>query len=62
MPEIIEQGKTGFIVNSLEEAEACVNMIETIDRYSCHQWVMNNFSREKMAMSYLDLYKQILSA
>jgi glycosyltransferase involved in cell wall biosynthesis len=61
MPEIIQHNKTGFIVNSLEEAKACVNRIHSIDRSYCHEWVMNNFSREKMAMSYLDLYKKILS-
>ncbi len=62
MPEIIQQGKTGFMVDSFEEATSCIDKIETIDRFNCRQWVMNNFSREKMAASYLDIYLQILKA
>jgi glycosyltransferase involved in cell wall biosynthesis len=62
MPEIIEQGKTGFIVESLDEGTTCVGKMDTIDRSYCRKWVVDNFSREKMANSYLDIYKQILLA
>ena len=60
MPELILDGKTGFLVNKVEEAVEAVNSIEFINRRDCMEWASSTFSREKMVDGYLDVYRKIL--
>ena len=60
MPELIEDNKTGYLVNSMSDAVEAVNKINSIDRKFCREWAMSNFSLEKMTEGYLNTYKQIL--
>lgn len=60
MPELIQQGKTGFLVNDMEEAAAAVEQVPQIKRKDCRQWAVDMFSKEKMVAGYLDVYTQIL--
>ncbi len=60
MPELIEDGKTGFIVGSADEAVAALDRIDQIDRLYCRQWAERNFSLRKMASDYMEVYKKIL--
>jgi glycosyltransferase involved in cell wall biosynthesis len=61
MPELIKHGKTGFLVNTIDEAVKAVAQIETIKRRDCCKWSASKFSCEKMVEDYLKLYKKILS-
>jgi glycosyltransferase involved in cell wall biosynthesis len=60
MPEIIQQGKTGFLVNTLEEAQGAIEKLPGINRKDCREWAIGMFSREKMTDNYLKVYQQIL--
>jgi len=60
MPELIEDTKTGFLVNNTEEAITAVAEIDSIDRRNCREWALKKFSKEKMVEDYLALYHQIL--
>jgi glycosyltransferase involved in cell wall biosynthesis len=60
MPEIIEHGRTGFLVDNLDEAIAAVGQIETIDRRETSATIARRFSVERMADEYLALYRRIL--
>lgn len=60
MPELIEDNKTGCLVNSIDEAVDAIYRINSIDREYCQQWAISNFSLEKMTEGYLNTYKQIL--
>ena len=60
MPELVLDGKTGFLVNNIEEAVEAVNSIEFIDRRACTEWASSNFSRQKMVDAYLEVYQKIL--
>lgn len=60
MPELIDNGKTGFLVNSIEEAATAVGKITLIDRKICRDWALAEFSREKMTTGYLKVYNQIV--
>lgn len=60
MPELIEDNKTGYLVNSISDAVDAVNKISSIDRKYCQQWALSNFSLEKMTEGYLNTYNQIL--
>lgn len=59
MPELIEHGKTGFLVTSTGEAVERLRDIKTIDRAYCRQWSIGKFSRDKMIADYIDVYKKI---
>ena len=59
MKELIQEGKTGFLVNTVEEAVTAVGNIPSINRYDCHRHAMDNFSQEKMVTHYLEVYKRI---
>jgi len=60
MPELILDGKTGFLVSNVEEAVEAVNSIKFIDRRNCFEWAVANFSMQKMVDGYLEVYQQIL--
>ena len=60
VPEIVEDGKTGFVVDSLSEMIDAVGRIDSIDPRQCRRHVQNHFSITSMAYKYSELYQQIL--
>ena len=60
MPELIDDGVTGFLVDSLDEAVAAIGRIGEIDRAACRQVVIDRFSVDRMADRYLALYRKII--
>ncbi|HZK06665.1 MAG TPA: glycosyltransferase family 4 protein [Bacteroidales bacterium] len=60
MPELIDHSKTGFLVNTVEEAVEALSKIDSISRKNCRDWALSNFSLEKMVDGYQDVYKRIL--
>ncbi len=60
MPELILDGKTGFLINSIDEAMEAVNSISSIDRNYCREYAASKFSRQKMIDGYLEVYKRVL--
>jgi len=59
VPEVIEHGVTGYIVDSEEEAVAAVSTIERIDRATVRAVFERRFTARTMARSYLDLYARM---
>lgn len=62
MSELILDGKTGFLVNSIPEAVESINKIKFIDRKFCREYASEKFSRQKMIEGYLEVYSKILKA
>ena len=62
MPELIEHGKTGFLVNSDEEAVDAIKNIGKISRKYCRKHVAKKFSLTRMVNNYERLYKKLLNA
>ncbi|KQM66749.1 MULTISPECIES: glycosyltransferase family 4 protein [unclassified Sphingomonas] len=62
MPELIEHGVNGFLVDTLDEAIAAIERVGEIDRADCRRIVAERFSVEAMAERYHALYASILSA
>lgn len=60
MPELIEDGKTGFLVNSVEEACQALKKIKQIARVDCRKHIEKNFNLRRMVNRYEKLYKKIL--
>jgi len=61
MPELIEHGVTGFLVDTFDEAVAAIGRIGEIDRKACRRAVEERFTVERMADRYLALYETILA-
>ena len=61
MPELIEHGVTGFLVDSFEEAVDAIGRLGEIDRAACRRAVERRFTVERMADAYLALYRRILA-
>lgn len=60
MPELIVHGKTGFLLENVDEATEAVADIATLKRDECRKWSSEQFSQEKMVNEYLKLYHQVL--
>lgn len=56
VPEVIEQGKTGWIVDTVEEMTAAVRQIDQLSRSACRSAAESRFSSEIIASKYLRLY------
>jgi glycosyltransferase involved in cell wall biosynthesis len=61
MPEVVQHGRTGFLVESLEEAVEALKRVRQLDRSACRKWVEERFTAERMADDYLAVYRKILS-
>jgi glycosyltransferase involved in cell wall biosynthesis len=61
MPELIEDGRTGFLVDSFDEAVEAIGRLGEIDRAQCRRAVEQRFTVERMADDYQALYSRILA-
>ena len=60
VPEIVEHGKTGFIVNSIKKATEALENIHLISREECRATFERRFSDIVMAENYVRLYEKAL--
>jgi glycosyltransferase involved in cell wall biosynthesis len=60
VPEIVEHGKTGFIVDSIEKATEALQNISLISRATCLDTFKRRFSNIVMAENYVRLYEKSL--
>ncbi len=60
MPELIENGKSGFLVNNVDEAVETVARIKEIDRATCRRHVARRFTVDRMIDEYIQVYEMIL--
>jgi glycosyltransferase involved in cell wall biosynthesis len=60
MPELIQNGKTGFLVNNVDEAIEAVARLKEIDRTYCRRHVEKHFTVERMVEDYLTVYETII--
>jgi glycosyltransferase involved in cell wall biosynthesis len=57
VPEILEDGVSGFIVDTVEQATAAVRRIASLDRAKVRAAFERRFTADRMARDYLDLYR-----
>ncbi len=60
VPEIVVDGKTGFVVDCLTDMIGAVDRIDRIDPGECRKHVQDHFSITRMANQYSELYQQIV--
>ena len=59
-PELIVDGKTGFLVKDVDAMVRAIKNIDTIDREATRQHVEENFSARVMAKNYTEIYRRII--
>ncbi len=57
--EVIEDGRTGFLVNSVDEAVRALERLSEIDGNACRKRVQQCFSIETMVEAYERVYSTI---
>ncbi|HKC14366.1 MAG TPA: glycosyltransferase family 4 protein [Patescibacteria group bacterium] len=62
IPEVIENGKTGFIVRDVGEMISAVKRIKEIQREDCREFSLNNFSAKVMADRYEEIYYSVFES
>jgi glycosyltransferase involved in cell wall biosynthesis len=60
MPELIDHGVTGFLVDGVDGAVEAIARIGEIDRAACRAAVAARFTVDRMADRYLSLYRTLL--
>ena len=62
VPEIVVDGKTGFVVDSTNAMSEAVSRIDSIDPGDCRSHVQKHFSIKSMAYKYSELYHQLIDS
>ena len=55
VPEVVDEGITGYIVNDLEGMINAINRIDKIDRLKCRERAEERFGSAKIAKDYLNI-------
>lgn len=61
VPELLDDGVTGFIVHDQQQAIAAARRIGEIDRAACRETFERRFAAEVMARNYVELYRELVS-
>jgi glycosyltransferase involved in cell wall biosynthesis len=59
VPEVMDDGLTGFIVGNEDEAVAAIDRLGELDRAKVRQQFDRRFTARRMAQDYLDLYGEL---
>jgi glycosyltransferase involved in cell wall biosynthesis len=62
LPEIVEHGRTGFLVRDVAEMADAIAAAAEIDPELCRETARRRFSAQRMTASYLERYAQLAAA
>ena len=62
VPEIVEEGVTGFSAESVEEFTRNIPRSFALDRARIRERALARFSSERMAREYLNVYERLIAA
>jgi glycosyltransferase involved in cell wall biosynthesis len=62
VPEVIDHGKTGFIVKNIDESLDAVEQIQHFNRERCREIFEERFSARRMAADYAKIYEQLVES
>ena len=60
LPEVVRNGLTGFVVNNVSEAAEAIGAISRISPEACRKHAQQNFSSNRMAERYAEMYEALL--
>ena len=61
IPEVIDDGQTGFIVDTMEEAIEAIHRIPELSRERCRQTFEERFTATRMAEQYVEVYERLVA-
>src|SRR5262249_21206471 len=61
VPEVIDEGVTGFVVDDLDAAVDAVGRAAALSRARCREVFLERFSAGRMAEDYLEVYRRLPS-
>jgi glycosyltransferase involved in cell wall biosynthesis len=59
VPEVIDNGRTGFVCSTTDEMVASCRLLAEIDRGFCRQEAERRFSANAMARGYVEVYRRV---
>jgi glycosyltransferase involved in cell wall biosynthesis len=60
VPEVIANGETGFVVDSIDEAVSAVSEVRHLSRHACRRAFEERFDASRMARNYIDVYSRLV--
>ena len=60
MPEVVDEGRTGFLVESTQDAAVAVDRVVDLDRADIRRVAESRFSAARMVQDYVDVYVTLL--
>ena len=60
VPEVVDDGVTGFVRDDLDALVGCVEQLGSIRRQDCRDRVERLYSEDAVVSGYLDIYREIL--
>jgi glycosyltransferase involved in cell wall biosynthesis len=60
VPEVLDDGVTGFVVDSVEEGARAVGRVARLSRRTCRQAFEQRYDAARMARDYLEVYRGVL--
>jgi len=60
LPEIIDDGKTGFLVDDIDQAVEAIGKIDSISRQECRRQAVERFDASIMAKNYVKVYESLI--
>ena len=62
VPEVMEEGHTGFIVEALEDAVEAVRRVPKLSRKRCREVFEQRFTATRMANDYVRVYERLINS
>jgi glycosyltransferase involved in cell wall biosynthesis len=59
VPEVVDPGVTGFVVDNLDEAVTAARQMDGFDRHAVYKRFAERFTAERMAQGYLEVYRRL---
>jgi len=59
VPEVIQDGVTGFVVDSFEEALGAIDRVKTVERQRVRKTFERRFTARRMAEDYVGVYQNV---
>jgi glycosyltransferase involved in cell wall biosynthesis len=60
VPEVVADGRTGFVVADVEQAVEAVTRVRHLSREACRAWVLERFHATRMAEQHVQVYERVL--
>ena len=60
VPEVLADGETGFVVDTVEEAVKAVGEVARLSRRACRRAFEQRFDATRMAQNYVEVYSRLI--